>query len=540
MRDTETIEADFLVIGTGLAGLTFALKAAEFGRVAVVTKKGEAESSTNLAQGGVAAVTRSDDSFELHAQDTIRTGCGLCHEDAVEILVREGLDRIQDLVELGVPFNVEVIDGKEELAVAREGGHSVRRIVHAGDLTGAAIESTLLSAAKRNWQIAIFEDHVATRLYVVQEGDTRRCIGGEVLDVPTGRLKRFAAPATCLATGGLAQVYLHTTNPPIATGDGVAIAYRVGAQVANMEFVQFHPTSLFRAGGRPFLVSEAVRGEGAVLRFADGTRFMEKYHPSAELAPRDVVARAIDKELKSRGESCAYLDLTHLEPGFVRSRFPNIFSTLLGYGIEMTSEMIPVVPAAHYSCGGVRTDTWGRSSIEGLYASGEVACTGVHGANRLASNSLPEALVFAHRAARNAIEKLQGKHLAPPAAGQIPDPDPAPQAKADLHRIAALSHTIRYAMWEYVGIVRSDDWLKEAEFRLDAAAQDIEELSGSSSPTVETMEAANLATAAKLITKSAMARKESRGLHYTLDNPETDDEHFKRDTILCQGEEVLL
>jgi L-aspartate oxidase len=540
MNDIETIEADFLVIGTGLAGLTFALKAAEFGRVAVVTKKGEAESNTNMAQGGIAAVTRSDDSFELHARDTLRTGCGLSHEDAVEILVREGLDRIQDLIDLGVPFNVEVVGGKEELAVAREGGHSVRRIVHAGDLTGAAIESTLLSAAKRNWQIAIFENHLATRLYVAQDNGTKRCLGAEALDVATNRLKRFTAPATCLATGGLAQVYIHTTNPPIATGDGVAIAYEVGAQVANMEFVQFHPTSLFRAGGRPFLISEAVRGEGAVLRLADGARFMEKYNPAAELAPRDVVARAIDNELKSRGESCCYLDLTHLDSAFVRERFPTIYSTLLGYGIDMTREMIPVVPAAHYSCGGVRTDTWGRSNIEGLYACGEVACTGVHGANRLASNSLPEALVFAHRAAGNAIEKLKNRHLVAPSAAQLPDPAAAPACKANLQRIAAIAHSIRYAMWEYVGIVRSDERLSEAESRLGAAATEIEEMNRKCAPCVEAIEAANLAAAAGLITKSAMARKESRGLHYTLDYPEPDDEHFKRDTILCEGEEVFL
>ncbi|MCS7300305.1 MAG: L-aspartate oxidase, partial [Fimbriimonadales bacterium] len=393
------MEYDFLVLGSGIAGLTFALNAAPHGSVAILTKKQRSESNTNYAQGGIAAAIGADDSWELHLQDTLIAGAGLCDRAAVEVLVKNGPRLIHWLIELGAQFD-RTPDGN--IALGKEGGHSRNRIIHAADHTGYEIERTLLIAARKTPHITILEHYQALDL-IIENG---ACAGVQVLDTLTGDLFEIRAKATLLATGGCGQVYLHTSNPLIATGDGIAMAWRAGAVIANMEFIQFHPTTLYHTDAPSFLISEAVRGEGGILRRRDGYRFMPDYDPRAELAPRDIVARAIDAELKKTGDPCVYLDITHLDPEFIKHRFPTIYHTCLQYGVDITKEPIPVVPAAHYTCGGVWTDLNGRTTIPRLYACGEVAYTGVHGANRLASNSLLEALVFAERAAQHATTRL--------------------------------------------------------------------------------------------------------------------------------------
>src|SRR6266568_4606447 len=423
---------DFLVLGSGIAGLSFALKVAPRGRVGIVTKKNRAESNTNYAQGGIAAVTSKEDSFELHVRDTLEAGAGLCKEPVLRAIVQEGTARIAELSELGMHFSereIPLSHGARELDLGKEGGHSKRRILHAKDITGREIEHALLAAVAAQPNIEIFENHFAINLITSQElgyvGDDR-CLGVHVLDKATGQVATFAAPVTLLATGGCGKVYLYTTNPDIATGDGVAMAYRAGAVVANMEFVQFHPTCLYHPKAKSFLISEAVRGEGGVLRTLEGAEFMDQYHPLKSLAPRDVVARAIDSEMKRSGADHVLLDITHKSARFIIERFPNIYQTCLRYGIDITKEPIPVVPAAHYQCGGVLTNVDGETNISGLYAVGEAACTGLHGANRLASNSLLEALVCAHRAALAAAagkpEPL-GLDIPPWHSGNAHDPD---------------------------------------------------------------------------------------------------------------------
>ena len=542
---------DYLVLGSGIAGLSFALKVAPRGRVAIVTKKDRAESNTNYAQGGIAAVTSKEDSFELHVRDTLTAGAGLCKENVVRTIVEEGPARIAELIELGMKFSerdAPAEDGGRELDLGREGGHSKRRILHAKDVTGREIERALLNAAARQPNIEIFENHIAIDLITSQKfglKDGNRCLGAYVFDKKSGGVETFAAPVTILATGGCGKVYLYTTNPDIATGDGVAMAYRAGASVADMEFVQFHPTCLYHPQAKSFLISEAVRGEGGVLKSLDGVEFMDAYHPLKSLAPRDVVARAIDSEMKKSGAEHVWLDITHKPARFIIERFPNIYQTCLRYGIDITKEPIPVVPAAHYQCGGVVTNVDGETDIAGLYAVGEVACTGLHGANRLASNSLLEALVCAHRAAEKVAAgvppAVAGGILSPGAtSGKMPDATfkiPLWQS-GNAHNpdeMVVVSHNwdeIRRLMWDYVGIVRTNKRLARAQKRIANLQEEIHEYYWNFIVTSDLLELRNIATVAELIVRCALMRPESRGLHYNLDYPEANPEWAQRDTVL--------
>jgi len=534
--------SDFLVIGSGIAGLSFALKAARMGTVHIVTKKDRFDTNTNLAQGGIASVLGDDDSIELHVQDTLTSGDGLCHEDMVRMIVSDGPARIRELVDLGVEFNHEA-DDADHLKLGREGGHSRRRIVHAYDMTGREVERILLDRAEENENIVFLENHIAidliTHFKLFRRGavttmSDESCWGAYVLDKKTGQVKTFLAKVVLLCTGGSGKVYLYTSNPDIATGDGVAMAYRAGAVVANMEFVQFHPTCLYNHKIKNFLISEAVRGEGGRLIDARGRAFMVDYHEMKDLAFRDVVARAIDAELKKSGDDCVFLDITHRAPDFIKERFPNIHQTCLGLGLDITREPIPVVPAAHYQCGGILTDSAGRTNILDLYALGEVACTGLHGANRLASNSLLEALVMAHRVAAEAAADVafrRGKRWP-----DVPDWDPGGAEDSD--EAIVVSHNwdeIRRLMWNYVGIVRSTSRITRARRRIQIIHDEIEEYYWNFIITSDLVELRNIATVADLIIKSALSRKESRGLHYTLDYPRKDDQNFLRDTIFRQG-----
>lgn len=520
---------DFLVLGSGIAGLSFALKVADKGKVALMTKREAVESNTRYAQGGIASVSHEDDTFLSHIEDTLKAGAGLCHPDVVEAVVKDGPARIADLLSWGVRFSHRDQKGKQrEFDLTREGGHSARRVLHKADFTGQELERALLKRVRAHKNIKIFEWHMAVDLIL----SGREVLGAHVLDVPKGTVQTFAAKATLLATGGSGKVYLYTTNPDVATGDGVAMAYRAGAKVANLEFFQFHPTCLYHPQAKNFLISEALRGEGGLLKDRRGRAFMARFHPLKELAPRDIVARAIDQVLKESGAECVYLDMTHHQAGWLKKRFPGIYKTCLGFGIDLTRQPIPVVPAAHYQCGGVLTDLDGRTSLGRLYASGETACTGLHGANRLASNSLLEALVFSHRAARHALANLK----AVPKLGRVPAWNTG--SATDSHEAVVVTQNweeIRRLMWNYVGIVRSHKRLQRARRRIELLRDEIREYYWDFNVTGDLIELRNIATLAELVVRSALARRESLGLHYNLDSPHWTASRGLHDTVLEKG-----
>jgi L-aspartate oxidase len=529
---------DFLIVGSGIAGLSFAIRAARVGSVIMITKKTDSESNTNYAQGGIACVLDPNDSFENHVHDTLVSGAGLCNQEAVRILVSEAPKRIEELVEWGTHFSTSKTSRAwHHLDLGREGGHSTNRIVHTRDFTGRAVEESLLRQLRTMRNVTMYENHCGVELITNHHVHDRfskgknRCYGVYVLDTIERAIFAVQAKITCFTTGGCGRVYLHTTNPEIATGDGVAMAYRAGATIENMEFIQFHPTTLYHEHGNSFLISEALRGFGGVLKDSRGVEFMNRYHPMKSLATRDIVARAIDNELKKSGDSCVYLDIRHIPASRTRRHFPHIYRRCKEFGIDITRELIPVVPAAHFLCGGIRVDKNGHSTIANLYACGEVACTGVHGANRLASNSLLEALVFSRRAADDAIARLHSIPLVPPSL--IPPWDDS--GTIDNEEWVLLSHNItevQSVMWDYVGIVRSNLRLARAMRRIAFLEKETENFYKRTKITPRLLELRNIVTTAKLVVASALRRHESRGLHYTTDYPALDDRYWKKNTVL--------
>jgi len=520
---------DILVVGSGIAGLFYALKSAEHSpnaKIAIITKKAETDTSTNRAQGGIAAVLSNTDSFDRHFADTIKVGGGLCDEAVVKKIVQAGPVVIEELIQYGVRFTQH--DGEFDLG--REGGHSVKRVVHADDLTGKEIERALLVACRNNSNIKIYRDHMVLDLITYNESGQEVCAGVFAFSDAEHLIDTFFAPVTMLATGGLGQIYFHNTNPRIATGDGVAIAYRAGVDVANLEFIQFHPTALYLPGRMPFLISEAVRGEGAKLLTIDGRDLMKDAHELAELAPRDVVARAIDREMKESGEEFVLLDISHKDPEFVKSRFPNIYKECLRRGFDLTDRPVPVVPSAHYSCGGVMAAVNGETSLPGLYCAGEVAMSGMHGANRLASNSLLEAVVMAEQAAKTSADFLRQTHFP----SQVPVDNPLASSlkyPRDKMLIAHDRRELTRVMSDFVGIVRTTDRLYLALDKVHQLADAIEAFYLATPATYAILELRNMTTVAELIIRSALMRQESRGLHFIEDYPERSDD-FLHNTVI--------
>lgn len=523
---------DVLIIGSGLAGLTLALSVAADKKVCVVSKREINDAASDWAQGGIAAVQNDEDSIEAHVQDTLIAGAGLCDEAVTKMVAEQGKRSVDWLIEQGVAFTRT--DDNHSYHLTREGGHSQRRIIHAADATGHAVQMTLSEKVRQHPNITLLENHIAVDLITTSKvkniklenigdgqfpADDNRCLGAYVLNSKTGKVMTMAAQNTVLATGGAGKVYLYTTNPDVSTGDGIAMAWRAGCRVANMEFIQFHPTCLFHPHAKSFLITEAVRGEGGVLKLPDGSRFMQEHDPRAELAPRDVVARAIDFEMKKRGIDCVYLDISHKPQEFITSHFPNIYKRCLEFGIDICKNPIPVVPAAHYACGGVMTDAQGRTDIHHLYAIGETACTGLHGANRLASNSLLECLVFGQAAAEDILQ--QPKIKVP----LLPYWDESRVTDADEEVL--ITHTwdeLRRFMWNYVGIVRTDKRLSRALHRIHMLRDEVHEFYSNFKISHDLIELRNLLQVAELIVKSAIERKESRGLHYSKDHPNLDAE----------------
>jgi L-aspartate oxidase len=508
---------DFLVIGGGIAGLSYALKVAPHGTVAVLFKKDLGESSTVWAQGGIAAVNQADDHFDLHIQDTLDAGAGLCRREAVEMVVREGPARVQELVDFGTKFDRE---GEGAFHLHREGGHSRRRIFKAGDATGSEIQSSLLRAVRVHANIKLVTyanaiDLITTHKLNLKKASPNKVLGAYVLR-GDGAIQAFVADKVLVATGGAGKIYLYTSNPDVATGDGIAMCYRAGSRIANMEFFQFHPTCLFHPQAKSFLITEAMRGEGARLLRLNGEPFMQKYHELGELAPRDIVARAIDNEMKTHGDEYVLLDISHRDAGFIKDHFPTIYERCLSFGFDVTSVPLPVVPAAHYCCGGVLCDEFGRTDIVDLYVAGECSWTGLHGANRLASNSLLEGVVYGHRAAMHSVQHLRNHHI---------EVDPPPWDAGDAvdsdEQVIITQNwdEIRRTMWNYVGIVRTTKRLERALRRMELMRQEIQDYYAKSTVTSDLLELRNLCLVANLVIRSAMMRRESRGLHYTTDYP---------------------
>jgi L-aspartate oxidase len=524
---------DVLVIGSGAAGLTLALTLPPSLRVAVLSKGSLANGSTYWAQGGVAAVLDDTDTVESHVADTLNAGAGLCRADAVRFTVEHSREAIQWLIDQGVPFTREAEtareDGGFEFHLTREGGHSHRRIIHAADATGAAIFNTLLEQARQRPNIELLEQRVAVDLITERKLglDGERCLGAYVLDREKGEVDTFAARFVILATGGAAKVYLYTSNPDGACGDGIAMAWRAGCRVGNLEFNQFHPTCLYHPQAKSFLVTEAVRGEGGLLKLPNGERFMPRFDERAELAPRDIVARAIDHEMKRLGIDCVYLDISHKPAEFITSHFPTVYERCLSFGIDITKQPIPVVPAAHYTCGGVVVDQYGRTDVSGLYAIGETSFTGLHGANRMASNSLLECFVYARSACADIVAQLDAVNMPT----NLPCWDASQVTDSDEDVIIAHNwDELRRFMWDYVGIVRTNKRLQRAQHRVRLLLDEIDEFYSNYKVSRDLIELRNLALVAELMIRSAMQRHESRGLHYTLDYPEQLAE--AQDTIL--------
>lgn len=537
-----TLDCDYLVLGSGIAGLMSALHLCRFGRVMIVTKKNRAESNTNYAQGGIACVMDSDDSFAAHVSDTLDAGAGLCDAEVVRQIVSNGPERIAELERLGLAFAEGSDPANRRYDLGREAGHTRRRVLHAGDITGQAIEQVLLGGAVAQSAITTLEHCMVIDLVTtgwLAGRDTpeagapapadNRCVGVYALDENTGEIFAIRASSTILATGGGGKVYLYTSNPDIATGDGVAMAWRAGVPIKNMEFIQFHPTCLYHPQAKSFLISEALRGEGANLVDASGAPFMDRYDPRGPLAPRDIVARAIDREMKLSGAMCVYLDIRHRSVEFLLKRFPTIYARCLSLGIDMARDLIPVVPAAHYFCGGVEAGVDGQTAMPGLYACGEVACTGLHGANRLASNSLLEALVCAYLMAEHVGKQTRAD------VSRIGIPEWECGAAVPSDESIVLEHNwneVRTCMWDYVGIVRSDKRLERAARRIRNLRQEIRQYYLDYLITPDILELRNIADVGELIIRSAQSRRESRGLHYTLDYPDRDDVQCRHDTVI--------